>query len=188
MTTLVLVQTKDDVIMGWDSLVTQSNEAGSIVNPKVFVNGELIFAVAGNTRALDLVETTPFPKYDGTDPRHWLIKNVSPVLWQIKDANDAYLSNESGGMAFSVLVVVAGQAFQIDSSGSPSQYHDGIYTRGSGGDYARGALYANKIQMPGNELDESDVMLALEVAIDNDPYSGGALTVGFASKYLKANS
>lgn len=188
MTTLVMVQTADDVILGWDSLVTDGNEQTSMRVPKVIVNNGTIFAVAGRMRAIDLMATAPFPEWDGTDPRLWLIRHVDPVLRTALSHPPSFFDEEGAVSSVGLLAVVNGQAFEYDSALSPYQSSEGIYTIGSGGQYARGALYANRlagrsIGVHNMALDEDDVMDALRAAAAIDTYTGGALCVTKASKY-----
>lgn len=176
MTTLIMVQRKGDVMLGWDSQLTRSNEKHGLVSPKMFVNGGLVFGVSGTLRAADILETMDIPEYDGSDPRHWLIKEFTPVLREALSKEPALLTEEGSMEGWGFMVVINGQAFHFDSVFSPTQQVDGTYTMGSGGDYARGAL-ANGASVAG----------ALEVAASIDPYTGGAMTICLASEYLEAN-
>lgn len=173
MTTLIAVQTTTDVELGWDSQMTRANEVSQLVQPKMFVNNGIIFGVSGILRAGDILETMGFPPYESGDPRHWIIKEFIPEL-KASLADEPMLVDEEGRMeGWGFMMVVAGQAYQIDSVFNPSQAVDGIYTMCSGGDYARGALFAG-----------ATIMEALHVAGQIDPYTGGAMTVCKASKYL----
>lgn len=177
MTTLIMRQTDKDVELGWDSQMTRANEATSLVAPKVFVNGGLVLGVTGLTRAVDLLETTEFSAYDpALSPRHWLIKVFTPALQEALAAQPYLMSDEGTLEGWGFMVVVAGQAFQFDSMYNPAQNSDGLYTMGSGGDYARGALAVG-----------ASVLEALEAAARVDPYTGGKLTVTLASEYLASN-
>ena len=177
MTTLIMVQKDSDVELGWDSQLTRSNEKHSLTAPKIFVNGGLILGVTGVSRASDILETTEFPTYDPTlSPRHWLIKVFTPILQEALAAQPYLMTDEGLLEGWGFAVVVEGQVFQFDSMYNPAQQADGLYTMGSGGDYARGALCAG-----------ASVAQALEVAASIDPYTGGTLTTCLASTYLAAN-
>lgn len=189
MTTLIMVQQADDVIIGWDSLATSGNEQASLVNPKAVVNNGIVFLVGGSTVAIDLIEELELPEYDGTSPRMWLIKHVAPKLREMVEEND-FLTNSKGNINIGVLAVIAGQAFEFDGTFSPSQNTDGIYTVGSGGDYARGALYAlrnpfHDTGLTNTDLTREDVLVALEAASAIDAFTGGALSVGAAKRYVE---
>jgi ATP-dependent protease HslVU (ClpYQ) peptidase subunit len=175
MTTVIAVQTEDDVILGWDSLATRSNEKMTLVEPKVWCRGGIIFGVSGTTRAMDLLYCIDFPEYDGTDARAWIITRIVPLIQAVLKENGqaALWDAEDGHADMGLILVVDGTAFVLDSLLSPSSTYEGIYTLGSGGDYARGALFAG-----------ADVMTALRVAADIDPYTGGHLTVRTASSLI----
>lgn len=176
MTTLVMVKTNDDVILGWDSLNTNGREQNSGAEPKVFVRDGIIYGVAGSIRGADLVQTADLPVYTEGDPRLWLIREWVPAM-RAELANERHLVEENGSLTnVAFMCVVAGQPFEFDSLLSPTQNSDGIYTAGSGGDYARGALYAG-----------ASVMEALHVAGRIDAYTGGAYTVAMASRYLEVH-
>jgi ATP-dependent protease HslVU (ClpYQ), peptidase subunit len=177
MTTLIAIQTSDDVELGWDSQMTITNEALSLVTPKVFVNNGIIFGVSGTLRASDILETMGFPPFEGGNPRLWAIKEFVPEL-RAAIADESFLTDDDGCLeGWGFFMVVDGQVLQCDSVFNIRQNTEGIYTTGSGGDYARGALYAG-----------ATIMEALHVAARIDPYTGGALTVCKASKYLEASN
>lgn len=187
MTTLIMVQTPEDVILGWDSLMTQNNEAQSLVQPKFFVNGGIIYGVSGTLRAADIIETTEFPKYDAKkypDPRKWIIKEWTPVAMDALVGNPGLLDERGVLDGWNLMMVIGNQAFKLDTLLNPSQVTEGIYTGGSGGDYAWGALLYGQ-QLEG--IDEFVVLDALGVAACIDPYSGGTLTVTKASNYLASS-
>lgn len=177
MTTLIAVQKNGDVELGWDAQMTRANEVSFLKTPKMFVNGDVIYGVTGILRAGDLIETAEFPPYDGSDPRKWIIREMVPELKALF-RDEPVLLNEEGAMnEWGLMMIVDGEAFLLDSLFNPTQSIEGIYTMGSGGDYARGALFAG-----------TSVMGALVVAASIDPYTGGALTTCLASKFLEANS
>lgn len=190
MTTVVMVQQADDVLIGWDSQTTRGNEAANLIAPKVFVNGDYILAVSGPLRAIDVLETIELPEYPGVvDKRHWLIKYFVPVI-QAAAVKFELIDKESEGWEFGLLLIVDGQAFTFDGGGAVYQTLDGIYTHGSGSDYAKGSLLSSRFDQinRGNhtiELTTGDVLLALQVSSEVDPFTGGPLFAGGARQYLK---
>lgn len=182
MTTLVAVQTKDDVLIGWDSLSTSGSEQSVLVNPKGVVNNNMVFLVAGSTLGIDLVEELEIPDYDGSDPRKWMIRNVAPRLRTMFAENEENLTDGKGRVNIGLIGVVGGQAFEFDSTFSPTQNTDGIYTQGSGANYASGALHVLKAA----GITQEDLLLALEAAASLDAYTGGSFTVGSARKYIES--
>jgi ATP-dependent protease HslVU (ClpYQ) peptidase subunit len=187
-TTVVMVQTPDDVLLGWDSLMTRGNEVSVMVQPKVVVNDGIIYGVSGTSRAIDFFKSGAFPPYnDEADIHGWIIGEWAPAVRELVGEDKTLVDPEDGRFEFGVSMVVRGQAFGVDSVGSPWQTQEGIYTMGSGGDYARGVLYANRqaARAVQDQLNENDVMVALRAAAEIDPYTGGGLTVARASNLIK---
>lgn len=174
MTTLVMVQTDDDVILGWDSLMTNGNEQTQNVAPKFWVQDGIIYGVSGLVRAGDVIESLDFPTYDGSDPRKWIIRKWAPVYREAVENQASLWNDDKGGMRdFALFMVVGGQAFDVDGVFSPTQNSDGIYTAGSGSDFARGVLNNG-----------GTVMEALSAAAATDAYTGGDLIAKSAKALL----
>lgn len=172
MTTVVMVQTADEVLVGWDSRQTRGNEVATQTQDKVFVNGGLIFGVSGTLRANELFRTLDF-EYNGADAYTWLTREFCPVVRDYVRQNPEGLQSEDGSWDFGLLMVVDGTVFGFDVWGTPYSTEEGVYTLGSGGDYARGALFSG-----------ANVSTALLVAAAIDPYTGGPVTVTTASQML----
>lgn len=180
MTTLIMVQTPDDVILGWDGLMTNGNESTMLVEPKFFVNNGIVYGLAGTKRASDLLAYEDLPAYDPIgypDRKKWIVREWIPVFRDLLAAEPALVDEDGRLAGCSIVMVVGGQAFELDNLLNAAQSIEGIYTVGSGGSFARGALFAG-----------ATVMEALHVAADIDPYTGGAFTVASAREYIRANS
>jgi len=191
-TTLLMVQTPDDVLMGWDSQMTSSNETGTLPYPKVFINNGIIYGVTGLSRASDLLQFSELPTYDpAVPPRKWLVTEWVPAFRDIMAGDPSLFDEETGHIKdFGVMVVLAGQAFQFDVLLNPSQRVEGIYSAGSGGDYAMGSIY-NAVVIDSLATRDTrwatlrtSMIEALEVAARIDPYSGGPFFAVYASDYL----
>lgn len=172
MTTLVMVQEDGDVLLGWDSLFTRGNESGVMAEPKFFENGGVIIGIAGPLSGINALRFATLPEYEGQPALRWLTTTWAPAVREVA-ATHTELCDGEGAATFSMFVVVDGEAFEFDTSWVPYQTMEGIYTTGSGGAYARGALFAG-----------ADVMTALRVASQIDPYTGGPTFVTRASTYL----
>jgi len=171
-TTIIMVQEEDDVLLGWDSLLSRGNESGVLVQTKFVENGGVVMGVTGGINALDMLQYSDLPEYEGQPARKWLVTTWVPAVWErVRELPG--LTDEQGQVNFGLLAVVDGEGFEFDSLLSPYQLVEGIYTSGSGADYARGALFAG-----------ADVMEALQIACRIDPYSGGPTFVTHASNYL----
>lgn len=176
MTTVVAVQTEDDVILAWDSKATRDNEQGTLKAQKVWCRDGIVFAVSGSTRFMDLIYTGSFPPYDGSEARRWIITNLVPAVQELiaNSGHGEILLNESS-LTSGLMVVVDGQIFGMDTSLSPFQFTEGIYGMGSGADYAKGALYAGK-----------NIEEAVGIAAILDPYTGGPINVASANELIMA--
>lgn len=174
MTTVIMKQTEDDVIIGWDAQASAGNERSSLVQPKAFERDGLVFGVAGTTLAMAMLKVMCIPEYDGEDPYSWLCGVFTPVLGEA--SAKAGLITKQGGTKYSLLAVVNGDVFSFDGSLSPSSTESGIHSVGSGSYFALGALHAGVT-----------VMEALSVAATLDIHTGGTLTVTTASELVKGS-
>lgn len=191
MTTIVAVQTGDDVLLGWDGRVTRSNEKYDDLTTKVFVKKGVIYACAGITRLADLIQYADFPEYDGGDARRWIVQVWVPVLRDLIAGDPALYDHEDGSLEQSgILLVVDGEVFHFDSLLSPTTVREGIYGLGSGSDYAKGVLHYLKkdYDRDNTRIDGDDVMEALEVAAIIDPFTGGTLTVTTATALIRSEA
>lgn len=176
MTTVVMIQREDEVEIGWDSQMTRNNLRMQLAQPKVVESQGIIYAISGIFRALDVISTTQFPDYDGSDARGWIITNWVPALKASLSDREPYLLDDDGCIAgFNLLMVVDGTVFHIDGALSPTQTVGGRYAIGSGADFAFGALAAG-----------ADLEGALDAAGRCDLYTGGVMTVTTASDLLIA--
>lgn len=175
MTTLIGVQLEDDVLLGWDGRVTASNEHFTLRQEKFFVTHGIIMGVTGTVRVMNIFSTLDLPEYDGSDALSWTVVNLIPTLEAA--AEHFKLTNEDGKLDANLLVVVDSQLFKVGSDFSVYSAEEPIFTMGSGGDYALGALKAG-----------ADVLEALTIAASCDHGSGGTLTVTKASEMIKNGS
>lgn len=175
MTTIVMKVAGGDVIAGWDSQSTNGSFPAGMVSDKVWVQGGLVYGVAGALRTSDAIQAIDFPPYDGSDPRRWLIRVWVPAFRDaVKDDPILFDAEEGCVKHVQILVVVGGEVFDIDSSLSPSQDVLGVYSIGSGAPYAMGALRSG-----------STVVDALSIAASCDVYTGGDLTATSVKVLLK---
>jgi len=178
MTTIIMVQLDDDVKIGSDSQTTAGGEVWNMTNPKVIVNNGIIIGTAGEMRLLDILEYTDLPAYeDDIDARKWMVTKFVPHLRAAFTKAEIKPMDEDGCYPIGLLVVVDGQVFEIDSSLAVGQVHSGLYSVGSGHEYALGALEAG-----------ATVMEALTIARNHDNGTGGELTVVLASNLLYGHS
>lgn len=166
MTTIIAVQSNNGVVFGADSQVTASNgrkySAQSMV--KISERNGYIIAGSGECAPCDIAQhiwLPPIPTAkDKRDLYHFMIAKVIPSLKQCFKDNDYKANADDDDTAFSFLISVSGELFEVADDFSISRDDSGFYGVGSGSGYAIGALYA------GASMDE-----ALTIAARNDAYT-----------------
>jgi hypothetical protein len=130
---------------------------------KVFCISGLVFGVAGNVRVMDVVRTTQWPEYDGSDAHSWVVTHLVPVLKAAAEQND--LLNEEKKIEVSVIVVVVDdEVFTISGNFAVVSTRDGYVAVGSGEDFAFGALFMG-----------ASAVKAVEVAANFDVGTSGPI-------------
>lgn len=176
MTTVVMVDIGDDVEMAWDSLCSRSGEPIELVDPKVFVNNGTIIAIAGIRRAASLLYAAKLPRYvpnhRWADSRAWVIEVLIPKMQEAVQGNPGMYDSESR-LEFELMIVVDGQVYDIDSYWDPVRSQGGVYSIGSGSEFAKGAIAAG-----------ASPAEAIAIARDHDLGTGGAIRNELASDYV----
>lgn len=166
MTTIIAAQSDDGVIFGADSQVTAPNgrkySAKSMV--KISERNGYIIAGSGECAPCDIAQhiwLPPIPTVkDKRDLYHFMIAKVVPSLKQCLKDNDYKSNSEDDDNAFSFLIALCGELFEIADDFSVSQDDSGFYSVGSGSGYAIGALYAG-----------ASIEHALTIASRNDAFT-----------------
>jgi ATP-dependent protease HslVU (ClpYQ) peptidase subunit len=186
MTTIVAVQGAGWAIVGFDSRVSYGTDTVNRVSTlgrgieKIAKNGDYLIGAAGDVRAINLLSYAfnP-PKPDdliGVKLDRFMTTKFIPALRKcFEDQGYAVKGSEEGAVHNStVLVVVNGTIYEIDSDYAWARDTYGIYAAGSGGDYALGALHG--MFGPKRELHvektKNIVRKALEVGARLDSGSG----------------
>lgn len=176
MTTILMRENKKtgEVEIGYDSLCTGGTKF-ELETEKVFVNESngLIFGVAGDMMINPELRYAQFPSIPQNPAltERWLVSVLVPHMRRL--FNEIAPRRQEDMMSMQVLVVINNKIFEIGCDLSVLQKKDGVYAIGSGGRLALGAMKV------GASLDK-----ALEVAAENDSYTGGRLTVTTAKKLL----
>ena len=166
MTTIVAVQSDDGVLFGADSQVTAPNgrkySAKQMV--KISQRNGYIIAGSGECAPCDIAQhiwnpPMPTPK-DKKDLYHYVIAKVVPSLKQCFKENDYKVSQDDDENAFSFLIALNGELFEIADDFSVSRDDSGFYGVGSGSSYAIGALHAG-----------ATIEQALSIASLNDAFT-----------------
>ena len=166
MTTIVAVQSNDSVLFGADSQVTASNgrKYSATRMVKITQRNDYIIAGSGECAPCDLAQHLWIPpKLNAKDKRdlyHFMIATVVPSLKQCFKDNDYKVNADDDETAFSFLIAVCGEVFEIADDFSISLDDSGFYGVGSGSGYAIGALHAG-----------ATVEQALSIAAKNDAFT-----------------
>jgi len=166
MTTIVSVQSDDGVLFGADSQVTASNgrKYSATRMVKITQRNDYIIAGSGECAPCDIAQHIWLPPKptvkDKKDLYHFMIATVVPSLKQCFKDNDYKVNPDDDETAFSFLIAVCGEVFEIADDFSISLDDSGFYGVGSGSGYAIGALHAG-----------ATVEQALSIAAKNDAFT-----------------
>ena len=166
MTTIVSVQSDDGVLFGADSQVTASNgrKYSATRMVKITQRNDYIIAGSGECAPCDIAQHIWIPPKptvkDKKDLYHFMIASVVPSLKQCFKDNDYKVNADDDETAFSFLIAVCGEVFEIADDFSISLDDSGFYGVGSGSGYAIGALNAG-----------ATVEQALTIAAKNDAFT-----------------
>jgi len=166
MTTIVSVQSNDGVLFGADSQVTASNgrKYSATRMVKITQRNDYIIAGSGECAPCDIAQHIWIPPKptvkDKRDLYHFMIATVVPSLKQCFKDNDYKVNPDDDETAFSFLVAICGEVFEIADDFSISLDDSGFYGVGSGSGYAIGALHAG-----------ATVEQALSIAAKNDAFT-----------------
>jgi ATP-dependent protease HslVU (ClpYQ) peptidase subunit len=151
MTTIVAVQGPSWAVVGFDSRVTEDTGRSYTLgrgSAKVVKNGQYLLGAAGDVRAINILAYAfqPPKALDLTGIRldRFMTSKFVPALRECFE-DHGYAVKESKEQAThgsTVLAIVNGQIYEIDEDYAWVRDTTGIYSFGSGGDYAIGAMFA----------------------------------------------
>ena len=191
MTTLVAVQNSEWSIIAADSQATDSVRKYDISpTGKINLNNGYLFASAGLCRGQNLLAfgwTPPRPPKSNLDK--FITQTFIPSMrkYFIDSGYDMKDDGDIASFDNDLLVSVRGVIYSIDSTYAWERTAGAIYTAGSGGSYAMGALDAYQIE--DKESYEEAIAIAvraIEIAIRRDPYSGGKVQIGIQHRNGKS--
>jgi ATP-dependent protease HslVU (ClpYQ) peptidase subunit len=174
MTTLAAIQGPSWVVVGYDSQVSEADgrkyelpaNAG-----KCFEVGGYVLGVAGDFRAINILAHNFRPpdagKNSGEELDKFMTTKFVPALKKCFDDNFYGKDGEHGSL---VLVVVNATAYEIGGNYDCLRDSRGLYSLGSGSDYALGALFALDSSRRRTVKNAQEMMaIALEIAASLDP-------------------
>ena len=184
MTTIIAVQGQSWAVVGFDSRVTEENGRSYTLgrgSSKVVKNGQYYLGAAGDVRAINILAYSFNPPKAGDIVGirldRFITSKFVPALRSCFEEH-GYASRESREQAQHgsvVLVIVNGQIYEIDEDYAWVRDTTGIYSFGSGGDYALGAMYAmiaDRTAAPSIDTTKKVIRESLQIAAKLDIGSG----------------
>ena len=144
MTVLVGIQGADFVVMSADSQITDGDSRIiSIQTPKIVRVDDYLLGVTGESRPGDILtfQWKP-PKYRGEHPVDFMGAKVVPSMYKVFKENGYELPLNDKETTFQYLLSFNGYLFSVGDDLSFNCSERGIFTAGSGGNYALGYLYS----------------------------------------------
>ena len=142
MTTLVGIQGKDFIVFAADSQITDGDQKIiSIETPKIVTTGKYLLGLTGDSRPGDILAYAwKPPLYRGENPTHFMGSKILPSIASAFKEGGYEVDNKE--MNFSFLIGFNGNIFSIGGDLSFNTSERGLFTAGSGGNYALGYLYS----------------------------------------------
>lgn len=191
MTTILAVQGESFAVIGTDSRISSLDESGnafqvttlSTGSAKVGENGHYLIGVAGDVRAINIVQhafTPPNPplKTLGRALDAFMTKSFVPALrntfeqqgYAVPERETSQHIAEQGSQ---ILVAIHGSIYVIESDYGWTSDRTGIYAIGTGSSYALGALSVlmGKRQYTVAQA-KNNIVKALTIASRFDPHTG----------------
>lgn len=181
MTTIAAIQGDGWAVIGADSQASDdTGHTMRIVTGKIFRNGPALIAAAGSVRGINILQfgwKAPARTVKSTE--NYLTRSFIPAMRKafIEAGFDMKADNEAAQNDNELIVAVGGVLYSIADDYSWERCRSGIYTAGSGGKYALGALAvmsAHRASTP--EQAAKYLQKAITVAITFDAFSGGEIT------------
>jgi len=184
MTTIIAVQGASWAVVGFDSQVTEEGGRSYTLgrgSAKVMKNGKYLLGAAGDVRAINILAYAFSPPSAGdlTGIRldRFMTAKFVPALRSCFE-DHGYAAKETKEQAThgsTVLAIVNGSIYEIGEDYAWVRDTTGIYSFGTGGDFALGAMYARQGEDI-TALSVADVQKlvrdSLHIAAKLDPGSG----------------
>jgi ATP-dependent protease HslVU (ClpYQ) peptidase subunit len=174
MTTLVGIQGSDFCVLAADSQITDGDQRIiSTDTPKIIETGKFLIGLTGDSRPGDILGYAwKPPLYRGEDPVRFMGGKVIPSISTAFKEGNYEIDNKE--MNFSYLIAFNGNLFSIGGDLSFNASERGLFSAGSGGNYALGYLYSlppktyNKL-LTASVVAEKAVEIASKLDINTHP-------------------
>jgi ATP-dependent protease HslVU (ClpYQ) peptidase subunit len=180
MTTIAAIQGDGWSVIGADS--QSSDENGFSINiptGKIFKNGEVIIAGAGQVRGINLLEhvwVAPAIKIDNLDK--YVTSILIPSIRKCFDAADYEYKQDGASVENDNIwiVCIRGNIYRIDEDYSWERTNTNLYVAGSGERFALGALEALDAEDSTTITEAKNYLrVALKIASKYDAFTGGEI-------------
>ena len=192
MTTIIGIQGEGFCVVTADSRISDVSEDGGTIsqivslresNGKIGINGKYILGAAGDLRAINILHhafapPTPIPSLRGRKLDHFVTVKFIPALRECFEAHGYALPDNSSKShiaehASTIIMAINGAISVIDGDYSWVSDSSGIFTIGTGAQYALGSIYGsypkgNLTLVAARKL----ATKAISVAAKFDPYTG----------------
>lgn len=143
MTIVCAVEGATGVVMACDEQASTPNRKFQGEASKLFRNGEYLFGTCGDIRMAQLLRYALEPPYvDTWDVDRHIATRFIDAVRQCFDDGGWQRTEEGADRGGSFLVAVKGRLYEIEENYQFFRNAEGIYTIGSGGDVAVGAMHA----------------------------------------------
>lgn len=176
MTTIVALETKGKVIFGSDTQATTGHTKFHLEGSKFFTTGPYVIGLAGLAVMIKVLQKAELPVANTSDPDGFMEEVFAPAVSDLQDKlfEKYNIPVEQGRQQYasSIIVGLKGRVYPIERIGDSEIFRNaaGIYTTGSGGEYAAAALV-------GRPKTEKSVLQALQAAADIDLYTSAPFHV-----------
>jgi ATP-dependent protease HslVU (ClpYQ) peptidase subunit len=160
LTCIIAIEKDGLVYMGGDSAASSGWDIQVISNPKVFINGNIIFGYTSSFRMGQLLQySLAIPEDTYIDDMSYLVAGLIPSIREcLRVGGYTKVDNnqESGGF---FLVGYHGKIYKVADDFQITHMEDGFLSVGSGSSFALGALAAMSEEEP-----KQAILKALEIA------------------------
>jgi ATP-dependent protease HslVU (ClpYQ) peptidase subunit len=192
MTTIIGIQGEGWAVLATDSRIASFDAEGTAYQSstlgvgmsKVTTNGKYLLGAAGDVRAINLIQHAFVPPTPSTNLRGkkldgFITTKFIPALRACFDEHgystaDGDRKTHQAEQNSTVVAVVNGTIYVVESDYSWASDQNGIYALGTGSAYALGAIHAYRNQRPIATIQNAKTLAikALQVTARLDPYTG----------------
>lgn len=172
MTTVAAVQGDGWAVVGADSRVLSGTRIYSMTRKggKIASRGSFLIVGSGDVRALNIVlyafePPDDIPAGTGRKLDTFFTREVIPQLRRLFDEHK-YKVTDTEDDVFEFIFVVNGVIYLVDKYFTWVRDSSGLYSMGSGGEYAIGVLQAHKRWHRPKKMDLDDAKLAVREALE----------------------